>query len=226
MITRRKIAMLVAEFLGTGLLTLVILAVSKSAMGYPYFVAIAAGLASAMAILVLGGVSGAHLNPIITLGMWSVRRVKTIPAIAYLAAQFLGGIAAYYLFTYLIGQTFPATTADFEGKTLVAEAVGALVFSLGWAAVVYHRLDGAKAAGVIALSLIVGMMIAAAGLGGLVNPAVALGAHSWVWGTFVLGPVLGAIIGFNLYGLLFAPASELVEKVKADKPAKAKLLKK
>jgi len=221
MITRRKIAMLVAEFLGTGILTLVILAVSKSAMGYPYFVAIGAGLAAAMAVLVLGGVSGAHLNPIVTLGMWSVRKVKTIPAIAYLAAQFLGGIAAYYLFTYMIGQTFPATTADFEAKTLVAEAVGALIFSMGWAAVVYHRLDGAKAAGVIAISLILGMMVAAAGLGGLVNPAVALGAHSWVWGTFVLGPVLGAIIGFNLYGLLFAPVKELIASVD-DKPVKAK----
>lgn len=222
MITRRKIAMIVAEFLGTGLLTLVVLAVSKSAMGYPYFVSIAAGLAAAMAWLVLGAVSGAHLNPIVTLGLWSIRRVKTIPAVAYLAAQFLGGIAAYYLFTYLIGQTFPATTAEFEGKTLVAEAVGALVFSLGWAAVVYHRIEGAKAAGIIALSLMLGMMIAAAGLGGLVNPAVALGAHSWVWGTFVLGPVLGAIIGFNLYGLLFAPAKELVATLdaKADKPAK------
>jgi glycerol uptake facilitator protein len=221
MITRRKIAMLVAELLGTGVLTLVFLSVSRSAMGYPYFVAIAAGLAVAMAWMVFSTVSGAHLNPIVTLGMWSVRRVKTLPAIAYIAAQVLGAIGAYYLFTYIFGQKLPETTAEFQGKTLVAEAVGALVFSLGWATVVYRRLEGAKAAGVIAISLMLGMMIAAAGQGGIVNPALAYGAQSLVWGTFVLGPVLGAIIGFNLYGLLFAPAKELVASLETaeDKAA-------
>jgi glycerol uptake facilitator-like aquaporin len=56
------------------------------------------------------------------------------------------------------------------------------------------------------------ILVAAAGSGGVVNPAVALGARSWVWGTFVLGPVLGGIIGFNLYSLLFAKSDVLVEE--------------
>jgi glycerol uptake facilitator protein len=215
MITRRKIAMLVAEFLGTGVLTLIVLAVSKSTIGLPYFVSIAAGLAVVMATLVLGGVSGAHLNPVITIGLWSVRRVKTVPAIVYIAAQFVGAAAAYYLFTYLVGQSWDNTTGTFEGKVLIAEAVGALVFSLGWAAVVYQRLEGAKAAAVIGISLMLGMMIASAGLGLYINPAVALGARSWVWSTYALGPVLGAIIGFNLYGLLFAPVKEITDVAEA-----------
>jgi aquaporin Z len=216
MVTRKKIAMIMAEFLGTGLLTLAVLAVSKSTMGYPYFVAIAAGLVVATATLTLGAVSGAHLNPVVTIGLWSLRRVKAVPAVVYIAAQLLGGIAAYYLFSYLIGQTWN-NAGEFEGKILVAQAVGAFIFSLGWAAVVYQRLEAGKAAAVIGMSLILAIVISAAGSSGFVNPAVALGARSWVWGTYVLGPVLGAIIGFNLYSLLFAPASELVEK-----PAKKK----
>jgi len=218
MLTRKKVAMILAEFLGTAFLTLAVLAVSKSTIGIPYFVAIAAGVVVATVTLTLGAVSGAHLNPLVTIGLWSVRRIKAAPAVVYIAAQLLGGIAAYYLFTYFVGQTFH-NTGDFQGKVLVAEAVGGFIFSLGWASVVYQKLTGGVAAAVIGLSLMLAVLVAAAGAGGIVNPAVALGARSWVWGTFVLGPVLGGIIGFNLYSLLFAPAGALVV---ADKPAPAK----
>lgn len=219
LVTRKKVAMILAEFLGTAILTLAVLAVSKSNIGIPYFVAIAAGLVVATITLTLGAVSGAHLNPLVTIGLWSVRRIKTLPAIVYLAAQLVGGIAAYFLFTYFIGQTWN-NTGTFESKTLVAETVGAFVFALGWAAVVYQKLEGGKAAAVVGMSLMLGVVISAAGAGGVVNPAVALGARSWVWGSFVLGPILGGIIAFNLYSLLFAPASELTATAKT--PAKKK----
>ena len=45
MFKRKRLAMLVAEFLGTGILTLVVLSVQRSQLGLAYFVAIAAGLA-------------------------------------------------------------------------------------------------------------------------------------------------------------------------------------
>lgn len=220
MLTRKRAAMILAEFLGTGFLTLAVLAVSKSSIGIPYFVAIAAGLVVATATLTLGAVSGAHLNPLVTIGLWSVRRIKALPAVVYVAAQLLGGLVAYFLFTYLVGQTWN-NTGDFEAKVLVAEAVGGFIFSLGVAAVVFQKLRGGLAAAAIGMSLTLAVLVAAAGAGGVVNPAVALGARSWVWGTFVLGPVLGGIIGFNLYSLLFAPASELTEEA-AAKPAPAK----
>lgn len=216
-LSRKKIAMIMAEFLGTGVLTLTVLAVSKSTIGIPYFVSIAVGLAVAAGTLVFGAVSGAHFNPIVTLGLWSIRRVKTVPTIVYVAAQLLGAVAAYYLFTYFINQTWSNVPATFEGRILVAEAVGAFIFSLGFAAAVFNKLEGGKAAAVVGLSLLLGVLISSAGAGGIVNPAVALGVRSWVWGTYVLGPVLGAIIGFNLYSLLFAPASELVEKSSSKK---------
>ena len=219
LVTRKKVAMILAEFLGTAILTLAVLAVSKSNIGIPYFVAIAAGLVVATVTLTLGAVSGAHLNPLVTIGLWSVRLIKTLPAIVYLAAQLVGGIAAYFLFTYFIGQTWN-NTGTFESKTLVAETVGAFVFALGWAAVVYQKLEGGKAAAVVGMSLMLGVVISAAGAGGVVNPAVALGARSWVWGSFVLGPILGGIIAFNLYSLLFAPASALTATAKT--PAKKK----
>lgn len=225
MLTRKKAAMILAEFLGTGFLTLAVLAVSKSSIGLPYFIAIAAGLVVATVTLTLGAVSGAHLNPLITIGLWSVRRIKALPAIVYIAAQLLGGIAAYFLFSYLIGQPWH-NSGSFEAKVLIAEALGGFVFSLGFAAVVFQRLRGGQAAAVIGMSLTLAILVASAGAGGIINPAVALGARSWVWGTFALGPVLGGIIGFNLYSLLFAPASELVAEEAVVSKTTVKVVKK
>ncbi|HSX32740.1 MAG TPA: aquaporin [Candidatus Saccharimonadales bacterium] len=203
-LTRSKIAMIVAEFLGTGVLTAVILAVSRSSVGLPYFVALAAGLVLVGLTMALGSASGAHFNPAITIGMWSARKVATLPAIVYVAAQVLGGIVAYLLYTYFVNAHW-ANSGHFESRVMVAEAVGAFVFSLGWAAVVFQKMEGAKAAALVGISLILGIFVASTASAGLLNPAVALGLRMWVWGTYVLGPILGAVIGFNLYGLLFAP---------------------
>jgi glycerol uptake facilitator-like aquaporin len=213
---RHKIAMLVAEFLGTGVLTAVALAVTVN-ISNPYFIALAVGLAVGAMSMVFGRVSGGHFNPAITIGLLTCRRVKVLPAIVYLAAQLLGGIAAYALFTYITNQHV-SSHGHYDSRVLVSEAVGAFVFSLGWAATLYNRYEGGKAAGVIGASLAVGILCASFVSGGIINPAVALGFHQWVWGTYVLGPVLGAVIGFNLYALLFAPAAELVKLEVADRP--------
>jgi glycerol uptake facilitator-like aquaporin len=214
---RRKIAMVVAEFLGAALLTAVILSVSKSSLALPYFVSLAAGLAVAVGMVVFGSISGAHLNPAITISLWTARKIKTWSAIAYIAAQLLGAAAAYLLYTHLIGSQLH-NASEYSARVLIAEAVGAFIFALGWATVVYRKLETGKSAFAIGAALFLGMIVASMGSAGLLNPAVALAAHTWVWGTYVLGPVLGAIIGFNLYALLFAPPSTLTDDVEEETP--------
>jgi glycerol uptake facilitator-like aquaporin len=221
MLSRRKIAMVVAEFLGTGFLTLIVLAVSKSTIGIPYFVSLAAGLVIAAGTLAFAAVSGAQFNPAITIGLWTVRRIKTAPAIVYVAAQLLGGAAAYLLYTYFVGQHW-SNSGHFEAKMLVGEAVGGLIFGLGWAAAVYQKLETGKAAALVGVMLMIALIVASVAGGGIVNPAVALGARTWIWGSTVLGPILGAVVGFNLYALLFAKASEetvAVAEAEVAKPA-------
>jgi aquaporin Z len=208
-LSRSNIARVAAEFLGTALLTIAVLSISKSSLAIPYFIATTAGLAFAMGILVFGNVSGAHFNPAITLGLFSIRKIKAATAVVYVAAQLLGGVAAYYLFTYFINQTWE-NAGEFAARTLVAEATGGFVFSLGVAAALFQKFDLSKRAALVSLSLVLAMLVSFIGSGGIVNPAVALGARAWVLGTYGLGPVLGAIIGFNLYSLLFVPVSELV----------------
>ncbi|HEX3569011.1 MAG TPA: aquaporin [Candidatus Saccharimonadales bacterium] len=211
MFGKKKVAMILAEFLGTGVLTLVVLAVAKSTIGLPYFVDIAAGLTIATMTVVFAKTSGAHFNPAITLGLWSARQIKTVTAVVYVAVQLLGGICAYWLYTYFSGSHW-ANSGHFNAKIMVAEAVGTLIFSFGWATAVYQKLEVSRAAFAVGAALTLGAIVASAASIGFLNPAVALGARQWGWGTYVLGPVLGSVVGFNLYALLFA------ERTPGNKP--------
>ncbi len=209
MFKRNKIAMPVAEFLGTGLLTLVVLSVQRSQLGLAYFVAIAAGLAVLVLSYTFRGVSGAHFNPALTVALWTARRIRTPAALAYIVAQLLGAWAAYGLYRYFVNTDVQQVHQAFSGRIMAAEAIGTMAFALAWASAVYNRFDTARAATVAGVGIIVGIIIASAASVGLINPAVAVGARAWEvfgsagWGNYVLGPVLGAVIGVNLYGLLF-----------------------
>jgi glycerol uptake facilitator-like aquaporin len=217
--------MLVAEFLGTGILTLAVLSVQRSQLGLAYFVAIAAGLTVALLTYVLGNVSGSHLNPALTLALWTARRVKTVPALTYIAAQLLGAWAAYGLYHYFVHTNVQAVAQDFSGRILVAEAIGTMVFALGWAYAAYNRVEEGRFAAVAGLSFAVAIIIASAASVGLANPALAEGVRAWEvfgengWGNYVLGPVLGAIIGVNLYGLLFADVDRPFSALRRGKTA-------
>jgi len=207
MFGKDKVASIVAEFLGAGLLTLLVFSVQRSELGAsaPYFVSLAAGLAIAGLTFMVGKFSGGNFNPAITIGFWTARKISTVRAIVYLVAQFLGAFAAYGIFRYFAGTHLPQVGGKYEGKILIAEAIGTGVFAFGFASAAAGRLytQGTKAA-YIGLSFAIGSLIASTHALGLLNPAVALGIRSWVWGTYVLGPVIGAIVGINLYHMLFA----------------------
>ena len=230
MFGRRKIAALVAEFLGSGVLILLILSVQRSTIGVPFFVAAAAGLTFAFLTFVFYRVSGAQFNPALTIALWTARRLTTIRAISYVVAQLLGAYAAYYLYTYLVKNQLEPIGGEFDWRILTAELVGTALFALGYSAAVYQRFTIGAAAAVVGLAYMIGSIAASPASVGLINPGVALGVKAWVWGTYILGPILGAIIGVNLYNLLFAArdsdttdnavkgASSLTPKV-ADKKA-------
>jgi glycerol uptake facilitator-like aquaporin len=223
MFNRRKMAMLMAEFLGTAALAFVVLDVSRSTIGIPYFVAIAAGLA-----VVLMGISVAtdvHMNPALTFGLWTARRVKTTKAILYIAVQLLGGWAAYAVYKYFAHGTVQHVSSGFTARVMVAEVIGAFVFTLAASSVLYEKVWGARRAVVVGGAYTLGIIVASSASNGFINPAVALGSNSWGWGTYALGPVLGAVIGVNVYALLFAGSGKTVA-VKATTPVTAKAKKK
>jgi aquaporin Z len=210
MFRKNKLAMLVGEFLGTASLTLIVLAISHSQLSLGYFIASAAGLMVALMTVALAGISGAVFNPAMTIGLWTVRKLRTLQALSYLAVQLLGGAVAWELFIYLTKLAGVHNTGTYSSRVLVAEVVGTFIFAFAWAAAIYQRFSLYAKAATIGGGLMAGALVASLGSAGILNPAVALGLHQWGWGTYVLGPVLGAVIGFNLYNLLFVE-TELAE---------------
>lgn len=205
MFGRYKIAALVAEFLGTGILTLLVLSVKTSNLGVPFFVALAAGLGFALLTFVFHAVSGANFNPALTIGLWTARKLSTLTAVLYVVVQLLGAWAAYGVFTYLVNNTLPVVKDTFSTRILVTESIGAFILALGWSSAIYQGYTRAVTATVAGLAYIAGIIAVSEVTVGLLNPAIALGARSFVLTTYVLGPVIGAVIGINLYALLFAP---------------------
>lgn len=205
MFGRKKVAMVVAEFLGTFSLASAVLAMSARTP-FPFFAAVVAGGTLGLMVLAIGPVSGAHINPAVTVGMWTLRRIQTTVAIVYIAAQMLGGMVAWRFNEYLLDKSLPNIAGDkFDWRVLIAEAVGTFVFTFGVAAAVYQGYKGLRQAAAIGGSLALGILIATFASNGALNPAVGLGIHSWSF-AYIAGPLLGSILGMNLYAQLFAPA--------------------
>jgi len=164
-------------------------------------------------VLSVGNVSGTHINPAVTIGLWSVRKIDSGSAIGYIFAQVAGALAAGVVIQTLIGDTFESVGLawfdGFDGKIMAAEALGMGVFTFGIAGAVHNKLEGMSAAWLVGLSLFIGVTFAAtiAG-GGVLNPAVAAGIESLSW-SHIIGPIIGSVLGFNLYQATVAAKGKL-----------------
>lgn len=189
---------LIAEGLGTFALTLAVLTslqIQSSAIATP----VVAGLVLALFVYTIGSKSGSHINPAVTLGLWSINKIKTNEAVSYIIVQVLGGLLAYILVSTQTGSSMTLGTMPESTTVFLAEAIGAFFFGFGIAAVVYGKVRDDVSGLVIGGSLLLGIVLAA-GLGsaGILNPAVALALGSLNL-SYVLGSIAGVMLGMNFY---------------------------
>lgn len=215
---------LAAEFIGTFLLAGVIIA----GQGQPIFVLFAlVGI-----VLLIGAISGSHVNPAITIGAWATRRIGWLRAVGYIVVQFLGAAVAYVAFNAFIGgsaevsqqqqlygQTAPtlfaavdiAKVAGKEWFLFFSELLGTAI--LGFAVASATRtLDRLTGAFTIGLGIFVALMITVTVSGyvagsAIINPAVALALQAyhpvvWAYAVYALAPVIGGVIGFIVHDLV------------------------
>nr|QKE23030.1 aquaporin 14 [Anoplopoma fimbria] len=211
-----------AELLGTLVLVSAILGASVPSPGEappgPLYPAVAVGVSIVALGHCYGEISGAQVNPALTLALLATRRLEVLRAVVYIAAQCLGaflGAGALYL-------ALPVkTTADhFVNRVPIevnaAQALGIevlctfqLVFTVF--SVEDQRRRESPEPGNLAIGLAhtAGVLIGARFSGASMNPARSLGPaiitgfweNHWV---YWIGPVIGAILGGVSHEFLFA----------------------
>lgn len=218
--------------LGDGVVGGVVLNKSKAQSSGWIVITVGWGLAVAMAGYAVGRISGAHLNPAVTLGLASVGQFPWEQVPGYIAAQmfgaFLGGVVVWlhYLPHWAVTEDKGAKLAVFStgpairntGANLLSEIIGTFVLVFGILAI------GANEFAQGLNPFIVGMLVFAIGLslggptGYAINPARDLGpriAHFLMpiagkgdsdWGYSwipIIGPVIGGILGALTFTALF-----------------------
>jgi glycerol uptake facilitator-like aquaporin len=202
------VAPVVAEFIGTGFLVMIALSLGQIT-SVSYFVATSIAIAAAAVFMLFANISGAHTNPAITFGLWTARRIGTLRGISYIAAQLLGGIAAWQLFQYLTNHPVTARSATFSTPVWLAEVVGTALLAMAFAAALNRRIEALASGIMVGAAYFVGVVIAATASAGFINPAIAMGSRAWS-GAYILGPLVGGLIGVNLYTYLLSPVYDAV----------------
>jgi aquaporin Z len=195
-----------AEFLGTyffvfaGTGAIVIDEVSHGAVTH-VGVALTFGLIVLVMIYTVGDISGAHLNPAVTFGFWSAKRISLPDVLLYVPSQVIGAVAGSaslrLLFpqSTLLGSTMPAGS---EMQSLVLEFILTFLLML----TILNVSTGAKEKGITA-GIAVGSVIALEAMfagpicGASMNPARSFGPallsghfeHLWL---YLVGPIAGA----------------------------------
>lgn len=180
----------VAELLGTFVLALGVGLSVSDASALP--TAVIAGLTLGTMVYVLGSVSGCHINPAVTVALWSRGSIKSSQAVGYVVAQLIGGLLASAVSAAVFGRIMVLGMAGDSLSIVLAEAAGAFMLVLGVTAVVDKRVPHDASGLAIGSSLLLGILIASHGSAGIANPAVAVGLGS-ISVSYILGPIVGGI---------------------------------
>ncbi|TSC79957.1 MAG: major intrinsic protein [Candidatus Peregrinibacteria bacterium Gr01-1014_25] len=179
-----------AEALGTFVLALAVaLSIAAESSITPLIAAITVGLF----VYTIGPISGCHLNPAVTVGLLSVRKIDPQSALRYIIAQCAGALVALLLVWAATGMRL-VTPADSVPMVGLAEMLGAFILVFGITAVVLGGIHAAASGLVIGGSLLLGILLAGHWSNGLLNPSVALAVGS-LNVFYVLGPLIGGILG-------------------------------
>lgn len=219
-----------AEFVGTFWLVLGGCGSAVLAAGYPELgigfvgVALAFGLTVLTMAFAIGHISGCHLNPAVSIGLWVGGRFETKDLVPYIISQVLGGIAAGGIL-YLIasGQAGFDLAGGFAsngfgehspgGYTMTAALITEVVMTAMFLIVIMGATDSRAPAGfapiAIGLCLTLIHLISIPVTNTSVNPArsTAVAVYVGDWATsqlwlFWVAPIVGAIIGALIYKVM------------------------
>jgi len=181
-------------------------------------IAVAHGLILSVAVTATMNISGAHINPAVTLGALTVGKISVKDALAYIVFQLLGAILA----GFLVYSLFPSAAVEAAGvgTPRLGEGISAMnavaleVFAtMVLVVAIYGTAISPKAPtgiGGFGIGLTVAALILAIGplTGAAMNPARHIGTAVFagdfhnIW-IYVAGPTIGAIVAFRFGKYIF-----------------------
>ena len=237
---------LAAEVFGTFWLTFggcgsAVLAAAFPALGIGFAgVALAFGLTLLTMVYAIGPISGCHINPAVTAGLWAAKRFPAKDILPYWIAQIAGGlIAGAILLAIASGKAGFDVHAGFAsngfgahspgGYTMLAVIVTELVLTFMFLFVILGATERRAPAGfaglAIGLSLTLIHLISIPVDNTSVNPARSTGVAVFAGGDFLaqlwlfwVMPIVGAVVAGFVYSALFAQEPEEVpERVRLSR---------
>ncbi|MDV0444326.1 MIP/aquaporin family protein [Methanorbis rubei] len=238
-LVKRSIAELVGTmllvFIGCGAVSVLLMLAAGTPTATPFDIGIGAlgglgdwlavgvafGIAVAVVIYTLGRVSGAHINPAVSIALWSIKKFPAKDTVAYIIAQCIGAAIGSALFLFIAGPDALAigglgATAPFPGisiwQVLVAEIIGTFVLMLTIMGVAVDQRATPGFAGLVIGMAVAGVIIAIGNIsGGSLNPARTFGpdliatimggstALVTTFPIYVVGPIVGAVLAAFFY---------------------------
>ena len=187
-------------FAGTG--AIVINDVSKGAVT-SLGIALTFGLVVMAMIYAVGDVSGAHINPAVTLGFWFAKRLPGATVLPYIVSQLVGAFAASALMRLLfehatLGATHPTGTwmQSFIFEVVLTAMLMFVILGVAIGPKEKGLLAGVAIGGVIAFEAAFAGPICGASMNPArsIAPAVLSGAVGDLW-IYIAAPVIGAVVG-------------------------------
>ena len=218
---------LAAEFVGVALFvflgagSVVVNGITTGGLG-PVGIALAHGLALGLIVSATLSISGGHMNPAVTFGLWVAKKVVARTAGAYVVAQLLGALLGAALLPLVFplpsvrGMSYgtpllSATTTFWHGVAMEAVLTFFLVSAVF--GTIVSRSAPKIAGWGVGIAYLVGAMVGATSTGGSMNPARAFGPAivSWTLSGHVvywIGPLLGALVAALLWTRILLPKDD------------------
>lgn len=179
---------------------------------------LAFGLSVVAMAYTIGGISGCHINPAITLGCLLTGRIKTKEAMMYMLFQvigaFIGSGILWLLVTNVNGLSGTGANACQDGVSITGGLLAEIFFTFVFVLTVLGTTDSKKGAGnfaglAIGLCLVLVHLVCIRYTGTSVNPARSIapavfeGGQSleqlWI---FIVGPFVGAILAAGVWNVI------------------------
>jgi aquaporin Z len=177
-------------------------------------VALTFGLVALAMIYAVGDVSGAHLNPAVTLGFFAARRFEARRVVPYIGCQCLGaGLASFTVWAMFpdhptLGATFPkgAAVQSFVLETILTLILMFVILSVSSGSKEKGVLAGVAVGAVIALEALFAGPISGASMNPArsLAPAVVAGRLENLW-VYLAAPTLGALLAVVVCAVVHGP---------------------